>query len=347
MVRTIGSAALAAVGVRHEPARHRRSGASNRPSGRVGHPVVVRAGHGQICSGTGDERGCTYRCTPLRPRTAHQPYHPARLDQIDDCLSARDRQVLADIDQFHFLTGHHVRLLRYRDHTTTTAGARAARRTLNRLVALRVLGTLPRRVGGIRAGSSGLVYFVDVAGDRLLRRSDGNRPRRRIVEPSARFVDHTLAIADVVTTAIEASDQSDNVIAGYQCEPAAWRRYPGLGGGTVTLKPDLYIETAPADDNDLVSAHFVEIDLGGESIPTLLRKCRAYEQYRRSGSEQAAFGSFPQVHWSLTHRDPDRADRRRQQLRAAIERDQDLPAELFIVGRPVDITTLITKGGTP
>ena len=43
-------------------------------------------------------------------------------------------------------------------------GAVVRRRVLGRLVQARVLGTLERRIGGVRAGSQGLVFFLDVAG---------------------------------------------------------------------------------------------------------------------------------------------------------------------------------------
>ena len=69
-------------------------------------------------------------------------------------------------------------------------------------------------------------------------------------------------------------------------EPASWRRFTGLGGARLTLKPDLYAETASTSGSDLVHAWFIEVDLGTEGIPTLLKKCRDYEAYRRTGIEQ-------------------------------------------------------------
>lgn len=225
------------------------------------------------------------------------------------------------------------------------SGLRIAQRTLARLRRQRILGTLTRRVGGIRAGSSGLVHYVDVVGDRLLRLESGTRPRRRRHEPTATFLRHTLAIGDTHVVLAGASRAGQLELLHCAPEPACWRRYPGIGGVTLTLKPDLYIETAPAPDSDYVDAWFVEIDLGHESIPTLLRKCHDYEAYRRSGTEQADHGVFPLVVYSLSATDPAKAERRRTALAEEIRRDRTLQPELFRIIAPEGLLPLVQTGG--
>ncbi|MDO3175891.1 replication-relaxation family protein [Mycobacteroides abscessus] len=257
-----------------------------------------------------------------------------------DRLSDRDRAILRSVDDHQFLTARHIEALHF-DAIAATARSRIARRTLARLRELRILGTLERRIGGIRAGSEGLIYYVDVAGDRLLERR-ARRGRLRY-EPTARFVAHRLAVAETHLSLLAADRSGDIELADSAIEPATWRHFTGLGAARRTLKPDLYAETATADD--LVRAWFIEVDLGTEHIPTLLTKCREYETYRQTGIEQDRHGAFPLVVWSLTHPDPAKAARRRHALTEAIAADRTLPSALFRIGAPDQLLPLIQRGG--
>lgn len=286
--------------------------------------------------------------TPIHPtRTASQRISQKQLLRLLGRLSDRDWQIITSIEQFRFLAASHIQALHFPDHSTKPAAARAARRALTRLAQWRVIGTLPRDIGGMRSGSSGNVYYIDEVGDRLRRQQDPDRPRRRYQEPSTRFLSHTLAIANTVTTLISATNSPGPSLVRYELEPAAWRRYRNFSGGSVVLKPDIYLESAVSPEHDDVAAFFLEIDLGGESLTTLLRKCLAYEQYRRSGIEQDQYGAFPYVIWTMSARTPEIATRRQEALTKAILRNPQLPAELFIITTPVELPTLIMKGGTP
>lgn len=285
--------------------------------------------------------------TTVPDRPASQRISRQQLTRLRERLSERDWLVVADVDQFRFLTAKHVRAVRFDDHASDEAAARATRRTLARLSDWRIIAALPRRIGGMRSGSAGLVYYVDVIGDRLLRERQPDRARRRFLDPSVRFLSHTLAVADTVTDLLHPGDTERWCLHHFELEPTAWRQHHDLGGATFTLKPDLYLETAPSAQSDDVTAYFVEIDLGAESLPTLLRKCHTYEQYRRTGTEQTQYGSFPQVIWSITARTRVIAERRRRALIDAIHHDPQLPDALFLVTDPSDLTTLISNGGTP
>lgn len=204
---------------------------------------------------------------------------------------------------------------------------------------------LQHTIGGVRAGSQGKVYGVDIVGDRLLRDLvRGGARVRGLQEPSLRFLNHRLAIADCHATLVAADRTRQIELTDSAVEPASWRTFTGTGGARLTLKPDLYVETATADD--LVHAWFLEIDLGTESIPTLLRKCRDYEAYRCSGIEQDRHGSFPLVIWSMTHQDPAKAQRRRQALTEAIAADRTLTNQLFQIIAPEQLLPLIQRGAT-
>lgn len=255
-------------------------------------------------------------------------------------LSERDLAVMHSVGEHQFLTGHQITALHFHDHSAVS-GPRIARRVLARLRVLRVLGALERTVGGVHAGSSGLIHYVDVVGDQILRGRSG-RTTRRPRDPSARFLAHRLAVADTHIDLLHAHRAGKLEIAECTIEPASWRRYPGSGGATVAVKPDLYAETGAGAA--LVHAWFIEVDLGTESVPTLLRKCHAYEAYRRSGIEQDRTGGFPIVIWSVTHRDPVKAADRRIALTQAIQKDRNLPTQLFRITNPQQLIATLHGG---
>lgn len=279
--------------------------------------------------------------TGTTPPARSRRNRAADVAAIDARLSDRDRAILQSVAAHQFLTGQQLTALHFHDHTPTS-GPRIARRVLARLRELRVLGALERRVGGVYAGSSGLVHYVDVVGDQLLRGRSG-RTARRSREPSARFLAHRLAVADTHLTLLAAERSHQLEVIDCAVEPASWRRYVGAGSATVTLKSDLYAETGAGED--LVHAWFIEVDRGTESLPTLLRKCRDYEAYRRSGVEQDRTGGFPVVIWSVAHRNPEKAETRRQNLRDALATDRSLPPQLFRVIAPQQLIPLLQTGG--
>jgi len=277
--------------------------------------------------------------TPAKNHASRRTYR-SRIDVIANQLSDRDRAILRTVDQHGFLTVEQIRTLHFANLAPTSH--RRATQVLARLRERRLLGALAQRVGGTHGGSHGLIHYVDVVGDRILHNRSG-RGARRASEPSARFVGHRLAVADAHIALIAADRSGDLELVDSAVEPASWRTSTGVGGARLTLKPDLYAETATNDD--FVHAWFIEIDLGTESIPTLLRKCRDYESYRQTGIEQDRHGSFPLVVWSITHRDPAKAEARRHALVHAIARDRKLPSALFRIVAPGQLLPVIRNGG--
>lgn len=273
--------------------------------------------------------------------SARQRISATGIDVIADQLTDRDHAILRSVNDHRFLTVQQIQALHFANLAPTSA-RRTTKRVLARLRSLRVLGALVQTIGGARAGSQGLVHYVDAVGDRILRGRSG-RDARRTYEPSARFVKHRLAIADAHIALIEADRNNAIELVGSAVEPATWRTYIGLGSARRTLKPDLFAETAT--DDDLVHAWFIEIDLGTEHIPTLLAKCREYEAYRQTGIEQDRYGGFPLIIWSMSHPDPANAARRREALIKAITADPRLPNALFRVINPAGLLAVIQKGG--
>lgn len=209
--------------------------------------------------------------TPQRVRFAH-------VEWVADRLSDRDRAILASVYRLRLASGSQLERLHF-SHLTTPARARVRRRVLARLVRWRVLVSLDRRIGGVRAGSSGLVFALDSAGQQLVWLDAnlrgyvaGRRPR----EPSPALLGHTLAVAELHVRLVERSRVAPFAVAAYDTEPACWHP-DGLGGW---LKPDAYVKLS----TDAVSDHWwVEADKGTEHLPTIRRKLLAYVDFAASG----------------------------------------------------------------
>ncbi|MFF0493953.1 replication-relaxation family protein [Nocardia sp. NPDC004068] len=289
----------------------------------------------------GAHSGTTHQ-QPTRRRT-RQPIRD--LSAVAKQLSERDWAIVRSVAEHRFLTVRHIETLHFGD-LALVSGRRKAQRTLAKLRRLRVLDNLTHRVGGLAAGSNGMVHFVDDIGQRLLRRESGTVVRRRFHTPTERFLDHQLGIGDVHVALVEANRGERLELLKCDIEPTAWRDYVGVGAARLTLKPDLYIETASTPGSEYVDSAFIEVDMGTESIPTLIRKCYEYEAYWRQGIEQEQNeGVFPLVVWSIAAETSSKAEKRREVLRRAIDKDRKLRSELFRVIAPDELVPTMQKGG--
>jgi len=210
-------------------------------------------------------------------------------------LSARDRELLALVARFRVMSGAQLRELFWPEGTPATR-ARLARRGLARLADLAVLERLPRRVGGVRAGSSGLVFAPGRVGARLLQQPErGAHQRvRRAYTPGERYLAHTLAVGQLYVDLVCATRWGLAELLAFDPEPACWRRYNGPYGARLTLKPDAYIRLGVGDYE---LSWFIETDMASEAPVTIAGKARRYIDYWCSGAEQAARGVFPRVAW--------------------------------------------------
>ncbi|MFC5099544.1 replication-relaxation family protein [Kibdelosporangium philippinense] len=219
--------------------------------------------------------------------------HAARLR---DKLSDRDMAILRDLEALRLLTGKQLRRLHFPDGDPVTQ-ARKVRATLKRLSDLGVIVRLSRRVGGIRAGSEGFVIGLSGWGHAVLG-LDSPVPRRhrRVVETKPAFQAHVLAVADLYVGLVEHARTGSSELLEFAGEPEAWRRFGGLGGQAITLKPDAFVRLG-VGDYELAS--FIEQDMATESLPTIVRKLAVYVTYwrtarnsRRTGSSLGCGGSF-------------------------------------------------------
>ena len=121
-----------------------------------------------------------------------------RLEEIAASLNERDKAAISSIQRFRYLMSSQVQRLHFMDAATPSAALRAASRCLKKLRELGLVGHLSRRIGGVRAGSGSLVWYITHAGERLIYlQSHTLTPTKRFFEPSPHFLAHTLAVADV------------------------------------------------------------------------------------------------------------------------------------------------------
>lgn len=241
-------------------------------------------------------------------------------------LSKRDLVTLETIGAHRYLSTRQITALVFTGHASTESAARTTRRVLARLERDGLIRSLGRRVGGFRAGSDARIWQLAPAGARILAPEHGRQWRTH--EPSQRFLDHTLAISDIHIVLRQAVDQQHAKHVRVEIEPESWRRFTGLGGQNRLVRPDLSAVIHGQDkEGAFTDRWFIEADMGSESTPTLLNKCRLYMDYYRCGIEQHDTGSFPQVLWVFHG---PRADERAHTLQRRILRSPSLEPRLFV-----------------
>jgi hypothetical protein len=249
-------------------------------------------------------------------------------------LSERDVACLESLRAHRLLQTSHIRRLHFAyGHATTNAATGATMRVLTRLESHGLVMRLERRIGGVRSGSSGIVWQLGATGERLLRTMHGQKKRRRYVEPSPAFTAHTLAVAELAVTLYELRDRGAVELLGVETEPSCWRSFAGPHGTLEWLKPDLFVITAHGDYED---HWFFEADLATEHPPVVVRKAKVYQRYAATGAHQTRHGLFPAVVWVV----PDTA--RQAAVQAALSADTALQPELFRVITTDAFAALIT-----
>ena len=251
-------------------------------------------------------------------------------------LSERDWEILATVRAFRFLTTRQLA----RQHFSLTEPDAVIPRTANSALAkLRTLGllvNLDRRIGGVRAGSGGHVWQLTDLGNRLLAEHLGEAAGARVrpSEPSTSFLDHTLAVAELVIT-LQASTRHGVMIERLQAEPECWRTHLGSAGEPRTLKPDL---ASVSQCGEFTDFYFWEVDRATEAPNRVVKKCLQYQQYRDTGAEQRIHGLFPAVVWVVPH------PRRREQLERHLAAETRLDQRLFTVIELGQVTDLVRYG---
>lgn len=286
---------------------------------------------------------CDSYCNPVTNSTSsgsegkeHQRVSHKRLTELDYSLGERDKEVLLAIQRHRYLMTGQVQRLIFIDAVSPNAALRASSRCLKKLREFGLIGTLSRRIGGVRAGSGSFIWYLSHAGERLLRLHEYKpAPAKRFFEPSPYFLAHTLAVSEISVQLTELCRSQEMELTAIQLEPECWRFY-SEHGVHISLKPDLYAVTISGEYED---RWFFEIDLDTESPIKVIEKCRRYHQYYRTGLEQTASGIFPLTIWVVP--DQGRKDRLITHIRAAFS---DQP-RLFAVITGNELTHLIRQGG--
>jgi hypothetical protein len=264
-----------------------------------------------------------------------RPYLSARgVSETRERLSVRDLAIIGQVAELRLMSAQQIQAIHFpnTEHGNEPAATRARQRVLERLTRERLLIRLDRRIGGVRAGSAGLVLALGPVGQRVLA-IEG--PRRRSYEPTLRFVDHTLAASQLVVDLNVAARRGLLDLLDLQAEPRCWREFSGMGGRRL-LRPDAFVALG---SGGYELRWFIEVDRASESLPVIVRKCRLYADYYQSGKEQAAHGGvFPRVCWVV----PD--ELRAERLRQAIARNRQLPERMFVVTTSEGALRTLTAG---
>lgn len=211
----------------------------------------------------------------------------ARAAAVQRGLTDLDRQLVATVAAVRMASGRQLQRLHFGDGQ---AAARRAGRSLKRLTELRVLARLKRRVGGVRAGSAGFVYVLDVVGQSMAGQ-DGRRPWQL----GQAFVAHALLVTECFVCLKEAAPACGFRVVAYVTEPGCWRTFEGPGGITV-LKPDAHVLV---ENGEFEDRWLLEVDNDTESPSRIVRKAALYGQ----AYELAVTGRepFPKVLWVCTN----------------------------------------------
>jgi hypothetical protein len=244
----------------------------------------------------------------------------AAVGRIAEGLSDRDRAILADVARVRVLTGKQVERLHFA-HLEGMHRDRTRRRVLERLAAAGLLTALPRRVGGGRAGSAGMIFALGQFGQRWLSLQAFGAAIARTRQPGVpteRFLAHTLASAELFVSLVEASRVHGFQLVRFDGEPACWWR---TSEGE-WIKPDAFAVVSAGDVED---SWAIEVDLATESIPTLRRKLVAYLELVKTDERGPNRGPLPRVLVTV----PD--ERRLSAVRELVRSLPEVAGELFAV----------------
>jgi hypothetical protein len=277
--------------------------------------------------------GDSDRLTPTKHTRPTGRVSQRRLADIAGRLSQRDREIIATVGRFRVMSAGQLQRLFWTEGAPQTR-ARLARHGLTRLHNLGVLATLERRVGGVRAGSTGRLFALAPAGQGLHRPHAGRRTRHPHT-PGERHLAHQLAVGDLYASLRAAAHEGAIELPAFDVEPACWRTYPGSWGSRLILKPDAFVKVAT---RDYIYSWFIEIDMATESLATIDHKLRRHLDYHHTGNELRAHGVAPRVAWIAP------TERRATAIEGVIQALSPDSRKLFAVATSHDAIDLLRTG---
>ena len=262
----------------------------------------------------------------------------SKLEQIRAELIDKDFRILTLLRDLRYMKTDQIRRIFYPEGERTLHACKVATfKNLNRLKALGLVSHMEKRIGGVRAGSQGMIWYITEAGVRLLLLgTEEQNSRKRRLEPSPTFLRHIVAVTETLVQIVEIC-RNDPVmkLSTIEVEPACWRGYQ-KGGKNISLRPDLYAKTITGDFFDHL---FIEVDLDTESPPAIVEKCRRYLEYYQTGREQKTSGVFPLVLWIVPS--PERKERMTEAIKNTF---RNRFPHIFFVIVPEELEALIRDG---
>ncbi|WP_189983485.1 replication-relaxation family protein [Streptomyces capoamus] len=222
----------------------------------------------------------------------------ARVETLAAALSPRDRSIILDLARARMLRGSQMTRLHF-DDLAPNSRDRVRRKVLSRLISIGFVATLERPIGGVRAGSSGLIYVLDSGGQRALpfimaaEEMEPPTRARKPWTPGQAFLLHSLDVSELYVRLVEARRSALLHLAEFLTEPASWFSN-GMGG---ILKPDAY---ALLQSGDIEDCWAIEVDRATESLLTLRRKLLAYVDFAHAG-QVGPHGVTPRVLVTVPH----------------------------------------------
>ena len=179
------------------------------------------------------------------------------------------------------------------------------------------------------------IWHLTSAGQRLITLNDSDSlKRKRFVEPSPLFIEHTLAIAELaVQMTTLCRDSFDLDLIALDTEPTCWRKFNDNDRAAV-LKPDMFVILSYDHYED---RYFMEMDLSSESPRQITDKCDQYLRYYYSGIEQQETGMFPFVVWVV------KDESRKAKLKEYIGNSIKAQPKMFLVITPDELEKLLRQ----
>ena len=255
----------------------------------------------------------------------------ARLELIRQDLTDRDKRL-------RYMKTDQIRRVFYPEGDRSLHACKvAAFKNLNRLQSLGLITHLEKRIGGVRAGSKGMIWHITEAGARLLYLgTEMQNARKRQLEPTPTFLCHTIAVTETFVQIVEiCRDDPVMKLSRIEVEPDCWREYQ-KNGKTVSLRPDLYAKTVTGDFFDHL---FIEMDLDTESPSAIVEKCRRYLEYYQTGKEQKTTGAFPLVLWIAPNE-----NRKARMKEAIVSSFRNRYPHIFFVIIPDELEAVLRDG---
>ena len=262
----------------------------------------------------------------------------ARLELIRQDLTDRDKRLLVYLRNLRYMKTDQIRRVFYPEGDRSLHACKvAAFKNLNGLQSLGLITHLEKRIGGVRAGSKGMIWHITEAGARLLYLgTEMQNARKRQLEPTPTFLCHTIAVTETFVQIVEiCRDDPVMKLSRIEVEPDCWREYQ-KNGKTVSLRPDLYAKTVTGDFFDHL---FIEMDLDTESPSAIVEKCRRYLEYSQTGKEQKTTGAFPLVLWIAPNE-----NRKARMKEAIVSSFRNRYPHIFFVIIPDELEAVLRDG---